>query len=78
MDFLIDSFLSAALLIWSMDPELLVIIHVSLKVSCTSTILASIVGIPAGFIIAFTRPAHRGGRALCLRLHFAAGNFRAL
>ncbi len=62
MDFLIDSFLSAVLLIWSMDPELLVIIHVSLKVSCTSTILASIVGIPAGFIIAFKE--FRGKRLL--------------
>jgi tungstate transport system permease protein len=45
-----------------MDPELLVIIHVSLKVSCTSTILASIVGIPAGFIIAFNE--FRGKRLL--------------
>jgi tungstate transport system permease protein len=62
MDFLIDSFLSAGLLIWSMDPELLVIIHVSLKVSCTSTIFASIVGIPAGFIIAFKE--FRGKRLL--------------
>ena len=62
MDFLIDSFLSAALLIGAMDPELLVIIHVSLKVSCTSTILASIVGIPAGFIIAFKE--FRGKRLL--------------
>ena len=62
MDFLIDSFLSAGLLIWSMDPDLLVIIHVSLKVSCTSTILASVVGIPAGFFIAFKE--FRGKRLL--------------
>ena len=62
MDFLVDSFLSAALLIGSMDPELLVIVHVSLKVSCTSTIIASFVGIPAGFIIAFKE--FRGKRLL--------------
>jgi tungstate transport system permease protein len=62
MDFLIDSFLSAGLLIWSMDPELLVIIHVSLKVSSVSTILASIFGIPVGFIIAFKE--FRGKRLL--------------
>jgi tungstate transport system permease protein len=53
MDFLIDSFLSALLLIWSMDTELLVIVQVSLKVSATSTLIASVVGIPAGFLIAF-------------------------
>ena len=53
MDFLIDSFLSALLLIWSMDPELLVIVQVSLKLSATSTLIASVVGIPAGFLIAF-------------------------
>ena len=53
MDFLIDSFLSALLLIWSMDTELLVIVQVSLKVSAISTLIASVVGIPAGFLIAF-------------------------
>jgi tungstate transport system permease protein len=53
MNFLVDSFLSAFLLIGSMDPELLEIIHVSLKVSSISTIIASLVAIPAGFFIAF-------------------------
>ena len=53
MDFLTDSFLSALLLIWSLDPELLLIIQVSLKVSGTSTLIASVVGVPAGFFIAF-------------------------
>lgn len=60
MDFFIDSFLSALLLIWSMDPELLVIVQVSLKVSATSTLIASVVGIPAGFLIASR--AFRGKR----------------
>jgi len=54
MDFLIDSFLSAALLIWSLDPGLLEIVGVSLKVSCTSTLIASVLGVPGGFIIAFS------------------------
>jgi tungstate transport system permease protein len=53
MEFLVDSFLSSAVLIGSMDPELLEIVALSLKLSCTSTFLASIVGIPAGFFIAF-------------------------
>lgn len=52
MDFFIDGFLSALLLIWSMDPELLAIVQVSLKVSATSTLIASVVGVPAGFLIA--------------------------
>ena len=54
MSFLIDSFLSAILLIWSLDPGLLEIIGVSLKVSCTSTLIASVLGVPGGFIIAFS------------------------
>jgi tungstate transport system permease protein len=53
MDFLIDSFLSAILLLWSFDPELYFIIYVSLKVSLSSTLLASVVGVPTGFLIAF-------------------------
>lgn len=53
MDFLTDSFLSALLLIWSLDPEMLLIIQVSLKISGTSTLIASVVGVPAGFFIAF-------------------------
>ncbi len=53
MEFLVDSFLSSVVLIGSMDPELLEVVGLSLKLSFTSTILASIVGIPAGFFIAF-------------------------
>lgn len=53
MHFLIDSFLSAILLLWSLDPELYFIIYVSLKVSFSSTLISSILGVPAGFFIAF-------------------------
>ena len=53
MEFLLDSFYSALLLLWSLDPELLNIVSVSLKVSSSSTLIASLVGIPAGFLIAF-------------------------
>ncbi|MDY7035457.1 MAG: ABC transporter permease [Thermodesulfobacteriota bacterium] len=53
MDFLVDSFLSAILLLGSFDPELYFIIYVSLKVSLCSTIIAGIIGIPSGFFIAF-------------------------
>jgi len=52
MDFLIDSFFSAILLVVSLDPEMVDIVSVSLKVSATSTLLASLVGLPLGFFIA--------------------------
>ncbi len=54
MDLLIDSFMSAVSLLWSLDKELLAIVFVSLKVSSLSTLLASFCGLPLGFIIAFT------------------------
>jgi tungstate transport system permease protein len=53
MDLLVDSFLSALLLLRSLDPEILAILSVSLKVSICSTLIASLIGIPAGFAIAF-------------------------
>ncbi len=53
MEFLTDSFMSAFVLLWGLDQELLQIISVSLKVSSISTLIASLVGIPAGFFIAF-------------------------
>jgi tungstate transport system permease protein len=53
MNFLVDSLLSAVLLLWSLDPEVYFIIYVSLKVSLASTLIASLLGVPAGFFIAF-------------------------
>jgi len=53
MDLLIDSFVSAILLVASLDPEMLDVIGVSLKVSCASTIIAGFIGVPLGFMIAF-------------------------
>jgi tungstate transport system permease protein len=54
MDLLIDSFLSAVLLVVSLDPEMVKIVGVSLRVSCASTILAALIGIPLGFVISFS------------------------
>lgn len=53
MDLLIDSISSAFLLLITLDAELFSIVGVSLKVSGFSTLLASVVGIPLGFTIAF-------------------------
>jgi tungstate transport system permease protein len=52
MELLKDSFLSAILLLLQLDRELLFIVYVSVKVSLLSTLIASLVGIPAGLIIA--------------------------
>ena len=51
MSFFLDSIKSAVLLIYSLDPELLEIVSVSLKVSFFSTVISSIIGIPSGFFI---------------------------
>jgi tungstate transport system permease protein len=53
MDLLFDSFISAILLVISLDTEMVSIVAVSLKVSCASTLLAGLVGGPAGFMLAF-------------------------
>jgi len=50
---LLDSLHSAFLLLLSFDPELFTIVGVSLNVSFFSSLLASLVGLPLGFIIAF-------------------------
>ena len=52
MELLVDSFLSALLLIISWDKELFEIVKVSLTVSFFSTCIAAIFGIPLSFIIA--------------------------
>ncbi len=53
MGFLIDSLRSAVALVVSLDPEMMEIVWVSVKVSGTSTLIAGILGIPLGFAIAF-------------------------
>lgn len=55
MDFLVDSFASALLLVLSLDPEMISIVGVSLRVSISSTLIAGIFGVPLGFIIAFSK-----------------------
>lgn len=52
MELLIDSLLSAILLLLNLDYETLFIVWVSLKVSGISTLIASLAGIPFGLIIA--------------------------
>ena len=67
MNFLTDSFLSAILLIWTLNHDLLVIVGVSLKVSSISTFIAAIMGVPSGFLIAFSE--FRGKRLVITLLN---------
>lgn len=62
MEFLVDSFLSALLLLWSLDPEVYFIIYISLKISISSTFISSLLGIPTGFLIAMNE--FRGKRMI--------------
>lgn len=62
MDFLIQSLSAALHMIWSLDQEMYFIVYVSLYVSFFSTLIASILGVPLGFLIAVNR--FRGKRAV--------------
>jgi len=62
MNFFTDSFLSALLLLCSLNPELYFIIYVSLKVSLSSTLISGMIGVPTGFFIALKQ--FRGKRAV--------------
>ncbi len=55
MEFFFDSLISALMLLISFEPGLYNIIYVSLKVTLTSTAIASILGIPAALLISLTR-----------------------
>jgi len=67
MNFLIDSFFSAVLLIWTLDHNLIEIVNVSLKVSSVSTFISALLGVPSGFLIAFSE--FRGKRLLIIILN---------
>ncbi len=60
MDFLFQSLGESLKMLWTLDPELYFIVYVSLQVSFWSTIIASILGVPLGFIVAVKEfPAKR-------------------
>jgi tungstate transport system permease protein len=59
---LIDSVLSALRLVVSLDPEMVAVVGVSLRVSLTSTLIAGLLGIPLGFAVA--HGSFRGRRML--------------
>jgi len=67
MELLTDSFISAILLIASLNPEVLSIVWVSLKVSGISTFFASLMGVPLGFLIAYG--SFKGKRILIICLN---------
>ena len=62
MKFLLDSLYEALTLIFQFDQDVYYVVWTSLKVSATSTVLASVVGVPLGILIALTK--FRGKSAL--------------
>ena len=52
MDFLIQSLAEAFRMLWTFDRDLYFIVYISLTVSFWSTLAASILGVPLGFVIA--------------------------
>ncbi len=50
-----DSIASALHLIFAWDPQLAVIVKLSLTVSILSTLLAAVIGVPLAFVVAFNR-----------------------
>ncbi len=54
MSFFLESFFAAFHLVGSLDPEMLAIVRVSLTVSCIATVSAAVIGIPAGFALAYS------------------------
>lgn len=60
MDTIIESFTKAFLLIFHLDKELLGIIFLSLQVSGTALVIASVIGIPAGSVIGLKKFPGRG------------------
>ena len=67
MEVLTDSVISAVLLIFSLDLEVLSIVWVSLKVSGISTLFASLFGVPLGFLISYS--SFKGKRILIICLN---------
>ncbi len=53
MGFFTDSIVSALYLVGSLDQEMLAIVGVSLRVSFSSVLIASLLGVPLGFFISF-------------------------
>jgi len=52
MNYILDGFKEALRLIFSLDSEVFSAVFVSLRVSCTAIIFATIVGLPLGFFVA--------------------------
>jgi len=51
MEYLLDGFINALKLIFSLDSEVFSITFISIKISTTAILLASLIGVPFGFLI---------------------------
>lgn len=66
MSDLSESFLQAVLLLWRLDADLLEIIGLSLYVSLNAVVIASLIGMPLGALVATTRFPGRGAVVVVL------------
>ena len=65
MEVFIEAFITAFTLIFNLDSALFEIVGLSLKISVTSLIIASIIGFPIGVFLAITRFS---GRSILLSI----------
>lgn len=61
-----ESFLEAALLLWHLDADLMEIVGLSLYVSLNAVVIASLIGMPLGALVATTRFPGRGAVVVLL------------
>lgn len=60
MEMILDAFATALSLIVSLDPEVVPVILLSLKISCSATLLSLLIGLPVGTVVALADfPAKR-------------------
>jgi len=55
MDYFLQAFLSSIKLIFSFDQEVFTIVWISLKISMTAVIFASLLGVPLGFLVSLNK-----------------------
>lgn len=55
MELLLDGMLQAARLVVSLDAEVVAVTLLSLKISCSATLISLLLGLPAGTLLALAR-----------------------
>ena len=75
MDYILNGFVEAFRLIFSFDPEIIQIVLLSLYVSFSSTLYATLIGIPLGILLGIN---DFKGKQIVSRLLYTLCHFRRL